>query len=160
MKKYLIISILLPIISFSQFYEKKKYNINKIFKSPKIDGTLNDEVWKNIDIAKDFSQLEPNNGEKEKYHQRTEVKMCYDDKNIYFGVMMYDNAPDSILTELSKRDQGNKNYDEFGVWINPFNDGQIEYNFSVQLQEYKKMLNSFLNGLMTHGMQYGNLQLK
>ncbi|MEJ6749324.1 MAG: protein with DOMON-like ligand-binding domain protein, partial [Flavobacteriales bacterium] len=105
MKKYLIISILLPIISFSQFHEKKKYNINKIFKSPKIDGILNDEVWKNIDIAKDFSQLEPNNGEKEKYHQRTEVKMCYDDKNIYFGVMMYDNAPDSILTELSKRDQ-------------------------------------------------------
>ena len=131
MKKYLIISILLPIISFSQFHEKKKYNINKIFKSPKIDGILNDEVWKNIDIAKDFSQLEPNNGEKEKYHQRTEVKMCYDDKNIYFGVMMYDNAPDSILTELSKRDQTNKNYDEFGVWINPFNDGQIEYNFSV-----------------------------
>ena len=131
MKKYLIISLLLPIISFSQFHEKKKYNINKIFKSPKIDGILNDEVWKNIDIAKDFSQLEPNNGEKEKYHQRTEVKMCYDDKNIYFGVMMYDNAPDSILTELSKRDQGNKNYDEFGIWINPFNDGQIEYNFSI-----------------------------
>lgn len=131
MKKYLIISLLLPIISFSQFHEKKKYNINKIFKSPKIDGILNDEVWKNIDIAKDFSQLEPNNGEKEKYHQRTEVKMCYDDKNIYFGVIMYDNAPDSILTELSKRDQTNKNYDEFGVWINPFNDGQIEYNFSV-----------------------------
>ena len=131
MKKYLIISLLLPIISFSQFHEKKKYNINKIFKSPKIDGILNDEVWKNIDIAKGFSQLEPNNGEKEKYHQRTEVKMCYDDKNIYFGVMMYDNAPDSILTELSKRDQTNKNYDEFGVWINPFNDGQIEYNFSV-----------------------------
>ena len=66
---------------------------------------------------------------KKKHHQRTEVKMCYDDKNIYFGVMMYDNAPDSILTELSKRDEGNKNFDEFGVWINPFNDGQIEYNF-------------------------------
>ena len=44
---------------------------------------------------------------------------------------MYDNAPDSILTELSKRDQENKNYDEFGIWINPFNDGQIEYNFSI-----------------------------
>ena len=66
MKKYLIISLLLPIISFSQFHEKKKYNINKIFKSPKIDGILNDEVWKNIDIAKDFSQLEPNNGLKKR----------------------------------------------------------------------------------------------
>ena len=102
MKKYLIIFLLLPLISFSQFTEKKIYNIKKINKNPKIDGILNDKTWHNLDIAKDFSQLEPNNGEKEKYHQRTEVKMCYDDKNIYFGVMMYDNAPDSILTELSK----------------------------------------------------------
>ena len=146
MKKYLIISLLLPIISFSQFHEKKIYNINKIFKNPKIDGILNDEVWENIDIAKGFSQLEPNNGQKEKHHQRTEVKMCYDDKNIYFGVMMYDNAADSILTELSKRDQADKNYDEFGIWINPFNDGQIEYNFSVTAAGVQKDAKFFPNG--------------
>mgnify|MGYP001197675383 CR=1 FL=1 len=131
MKKYLIIFLLLPLISFSQFTEKKIYNIKKTVKSPQIDGNLKDDIWQNLDIAKGFSQLEPNNGEKEKYHQRTEVKMCYDDRNIYFGVMMHDNAPDSILTELSKRDEQNKNFDQFGVWINPFNDGQIEYNFSV-----------------------------
>ena len=35
-------------------------------------------------------------------------------KNIYFGIMMYDNAPDSILTELSKRDEQNKKFDQFG----------------------------------------------
>jgi hypothetical protein len=146
MKKYLIIFLLLPLISFSQFTEKKTYNINKIDKSPHIDGNLNDNIWQNLDIAKDFSQLEPNNLEKEKYHQRTEVKMCYDDKNIYFGVMMYDNAPDSILTELSKRDEGNKNYDEFGVWINPFNDGQIEYNFSVTAAGVQKDAKFFPDG--------------
>ena len=44
---------------------------------------------------------------------------------------MYDNNPDSILRELSKRDQENKNFDGFGVFLNPFNDGQIEYNFMV-----------------------------
>ena len=109
MKKYLIIFLLLPIVSFSQFNEKKIYTLKKIDKNPNINGILNDEIWKNLEIAKDFTQLEPNNGKKEKYHQRTEVKICYDDKNIYFGVMMYDNAPDSILTELSKRDEGNKN---------------------------------------------------
>ena len=64
-------------------------------------------------------------------HQRTEVKICYDDRNIYFGVMMYDNAPDSILSELSKRDESNKNFDAFGIWLEPFNDAQIEYNFMV-----------------------------
>ena len=72
--------------------------------------------------------------------------MCYDDRNIYFGVMMYDNAPDSILTELSKRDQGNKNYDEFGLWINPFNDGQIEYNFSVTAAGVQKDAKFFASG--------------
>ena len=67
----------------------------------------------------------------ERQHQRTEVKICYDSKNIYFGVMMYDNAPDSILKELSTRDEKMKNADYFGIWINPFNDGQVEYEFCV-----------------------------
>ncbi|MBT6816029.1 MAG: carbohydrate binding family 9 domain-containing protein [Flavobacteriales bacterium] len=146
MKKHLIIFLLLPLISFSQFTEKKIYNIKKIDKNPNIDGILNDKIWGNLDIAKDFSQLEPNNGEKEKHHQRTEVKMCYDDRNIYLGVMMYDNAPDSILTELSRRDQENKNYDEFGIWINPFNDGQIEYNFSVTAAGVQKDAKFFPSG--------------
>ena len=113
MKIKLIIFLLFPIIGLSQFQNKKIYNISRTANPPKIDGDLNDQSWKNLDIAKDFTQLEPNNGEKEKYHQRTEVKICYDDKNLYFGVIMYDNAPDSILTELSKRDEDNKNFDGF-----------------------------------------------
>ena len=75
MKKYLIIFLSLPIISFSQFTEKKIYNINKIDKSPHIDGDLNDEIWQNLDIAKDFSQLEPNNGEKEKLRDSSPLRV-------------------------------------------------------------------------------------
>ena len=45
--------------------------------------------------------------------------------------MMFDSSPDSILRELSKRDEENKNFDGFGIFINPFNDGQIEYKFFV-----------------------------
>ena len=44
---------------------------------------------------------------------------------------MYDSAPDSILRELSKRDEIEKNCDVVGIYINPFNDGQIEYLFAV-----------------------------
>ena len=131
MKTKLIILLLIPFIGVAQFQNKKTYNITRTNSVPNIDGDLNDNTWKSLDIAKNFTQLEPNNGMKERSHQRTEVKICYDDRNIYFGVMMYDNAPDSILTELSKRDEDNKNFDGFGVWINPFNDGQIEYNFFI-----------------------------
>ena len=127
----LFLIILLPLISSGQFNQKKIYNIKKIDKSPKIDGRLNDDVWQDLTKATGFTQISPRNGEKERANQKTEVKMCYDDKNIYFGVKMYDNSPDSILKELSLRDEENKNFDMFSIFINPFNDGQMEYNFAI-----------------------------
>ena len=123
--------LILPQLIFAQFVNKKRYNISKIKSPPKIDGKLNDIAWQDLDVAKEFSQISPNNGKFEREKQKTEVKICYDNENIYFGVMMYDNAPDSILKELSKRDEENKNFDKFGIWINPFNNGQIEYNFTI-----------------------------
>jgi hypothetical protein len=127
----LLFFILLPLIGFGQFSEKKVYNIEKVQNAPKIDGELNDMVWSNLNIANNFSQISPNNGTPERQHQRTEVKICYDSKNIYFGVMMYDNAPDSILTELGIRDKKDVNSDLFGIFIDPFNDGQIEYELAI-----------------------------
>ena len=131
LKHTLFICIFLPLITFGQFSEKKTYTAKKIQTPPKIDGKLNENVWNDLNNAKNFSQIEPKNGKKEREHQRTEVKICYDDKNIYFGVMMYDNAPDSILKELSRRDEENKNFDAFAIFIDPFNDAQMEYNFMI-----------------------------
>ena len=51
--------------------------------------------------------------------------------NLYFAAIMYDNAPDSILKELCKRDDDNKNNDRFTIVIDPFNNTQVEYNFTV-----------------------------
>ncbi len=130
--------MLFPLLIFGQFSAKKVYNIEKVKKPPKIDGDLSDRVWTRLNIANNFSQISPNNGTPERQHQKTEVKICYDSKNIYFGVMMHDNAPDSILRELSKRDESEKNYDLFSIYINPFNDGQIEYNFMVSAAGVQK----------------------
>jgi hypothetical protein len=133
MHKYLFLLIfsLISFLGYSQFADKKVYKIERVQNAPKIDGELNDNVWANLTVAKNFSQISPNNGTPEREHQRTEVKICYDSKNIYFGVMMYDNAPDSILTELARRDRKDGNSDLFGIFIDPFNDGQVEYEFMV-----------------------------
>ena len=127
----IIIFILFPFVSFCQFESKKTYVIHRVFESPVIDGIVNDKVWEEITIANNFTQITPKNGEQERLNQKTEVKICYDSKNIYFAVTMYDNASDSILKELSQRDEDNKNFDAFGIFIDPFNDGQVEYNFMV-----------------------------
>ncbi len=44
---------------------------------------------------------------------------------------MNDPNPDSILTQLTPRDNYNSNNDWFGVFINPFNDGLNDFNFWV-----------------------------
>ena len=129
--KFILPLILFPFLSFSQFTEKKVYNIKKTNIKPKIDGVINDVVWKNINVANNFTQFKPNNGLLERPTHKTEVKICYDDKNIYFGVIAHDNAPDSILKELGKRDDDNKNFDLIGILLDPFNNTQVEYNFIV-----------------------------
>ena len=122
---------MLPLFVFGQFNDKKIYKIVKTDNPPKIDGTLADNAWKKVEVANNFSQISPNNGEPERKGQSTEVKIIYDSKYIYFGIMMYDNAPDSILKELAVRDNKNANADHFGIFIDPFNDGQIEYELMV-----------------------------
>ena len=126
-----ILFFLTPFLSTAQFVEKKIYNIQKTNKKPKIDGVINDIVWKKIDVANNFTQFKPKNGLPERSYQKTEVKICYDNQNLYFAAVMYDNSPDSILKELSKRDDDNKNFDVFGILIDPFNNTQVEYNFII-----------------------------
>ena len=131
MRLFYLLFFLIPILSFSQFSEKKTYNIKKINSKPIIDGELNEFVWNDLSFADNFIQLEPNNGKNERNNLKTEVKIFYDNKNIYFGIMMFDNHPDSILRELSKRDDDNKNFDAFEIYIDPFNNTQVEYNFMI-----------------------------
>ena len=140
--KSILLFILLPFFAISQFSEKKVYEIKKTDIKPKIDGVVNDEVWKNLKSANNFTQFKPNNGFLERPTHKTEVKICYDNQNIYFGLIAYDNAPDSILKELGKRDDDNKNFDLFGIILDPFNNTQVEYNFIISasgVQIDKKM---------------------
>ena len=131
MKPLYILLFLIPFYGTAQFSEKKIYNSIKIYEKPKIDGKLNDKIWDNLPLASNFIQEKPNNGKLERENLKTEVKICYDNQNIYFGIMMYDNSPDSILKELSKRDDDSKNNDRFSIVIDPFNNTQVEYNFTV-----------------------------
>ena len=82
-RNILLLLTLSPLIIFGQFADKKTYNIKRVQNAPKINGKLDDPAWRNLDVAKDFSQISPNNGTPERIHQRTEVKICYDNKNIY-----------------------------------------------------------------------------
>ncbi|MCD4736830.1 MAG: carbohydrate binding family 9 domain-containing protein [Bacteroidales bacterium] len=121
-----IFSVYLPL--FAQDAEKKILVSHKISASPKIDGILNDKIWEDLPAATDFVQLMPYNGRPA--GQPSEVKIGYNDYAFYVGAMLYDSSPDSILKELSVRDEINIS-DYFGVYFDPFNDFQTAYGFFV-----------------------------
>ncbi len=71
---------------------------------PSIDGTLDDALWQAAPAGTDFIQKRPHPGQPSS--QKTEVRIAYDPDAIYVGVRMYDTAPDSIVAQLARRDQG------------------------------------------------------
>lgn len=125
---FLIFGIFFITASYAQD-SLKTLKAARISSAPKIDGLLDDEVWKNVEAVSDFIQNSPNEGGT--VGQKTEVKIIYDNVAIYVGAMMYDSSPDSILHELGNRDDEGLNADKFRFVIDPYNTRQDAYDFGV-----------------------------
>ncbi|MEO8239821.1 MAG: DUF5916 domain-containing protein [Flavobacterium sp.] len=128
MKKILLLSIL--IITIQGYSQKKTLQTQFTTENISIDGKLNEEAWKNAVTASDFVMFTPDNGKPIPDNQKTEIKVLYDNDALYIGAILYDNEPDKILKEISKRDNFGT-ADVFGVFINGFNDGQQNFEFFV-----------------------------
>jgi len=129
--KICLTTFLIAILCFFsvQAQEKKILNISKTAEAPKIDGVLNDAVWQNAEEATGFVQFRPEMGVTLEEHQRTIVKMAYDDNAIYISAYLKD-RPEDIQKQFTRRDNfGNSDF--FGVILNPNNDAQNDTEFFV-----------------------------
>jgi hypothetical protein len=106
----------------------KKLTASRVGQAPKIDAVLDDEAWQQVQAATDFIQRSPNPGRKDT--RSTEVKIVYDDRAIYVGAILHDVAPDSILRQLSKRDNL-ENSDFFAIFLDTYHDKLNGYGFFV-----------------------------
>jgi hypothetical protein len=112
---------------FAQHVKKELYAI-KIHEQLKVDGILNEEIWKSAPKAVDFLERNPTEGKKPQFP--TEVSILYDDYAIYVGAMMYDTAPDSVLHQLGERDES-LNADVFSVIFDTYDKKIDAFGFSV-----------------------------
>ncbi len=94
---------------------------------PVIDGKLNDACWKTGKWASHFTQFVPNEGGKPS--QRTELKILYDNKNIYVAIRAYDTQPDKIQKIAGARDD--MAGDMVGVNFDSYNDDQTGFEFDL-----------------------------
>ena len=101
--------------------------VEKVLNSPAIDGALNDECWKELKIIKDFRQRRPNEGEPST--EKTEVRICRNDKTLFIGVRCFDSQPEKIRAGVMQRDATVKGDDYFFVLIDPFGRSREGYYF-------------------------------
>ena len=92
-------------------------------KAPVIDGKLDDEIWKQATVLRDFYQTSP--GDNIQASKPTEMMIGYDAKFLYFAFHCYD-EPDKVRATVAKRDNI-FNEDNVRVFLDTFNDQRRAY---------------------------------
>ncbi len=125
---YVCLVCLFTVSTFSQ--TKKTLQIKRTETPPVIDGIIDDLAWKDAEEAKDFIQFKPEMGVAEKPHQKSTVKMTYDDEAIYIVAYLHDNPAD-IQIQNTRRDNFGES-DFFGIVFDTNNDSQNAIEFFIQ----------------------------
>ncbi len=112
----------------------KQVRAVRVSSAPRIDGFLNDEQWKLAEPAIDFTQSDPDEGKPAS--EPTEIRVTYDDANLYFGCMFFDAEPDKIVARLTRRDNEIES-DRGSIRLDAFHDNQNCYEFTFNVAGVK-----------------------
>jgi hypothetical protein len=131
--KKLLLALMVALWAIPSFCQdlnpaKKIMQAQRVEAGITIDGIMDEMSWFDATPASGFVQNQPDPGGKPS--QPTEVKILYDNRGLYVGAMMHDVQADSILRELSQRDQL-ANTDWFGIFIDAYRDGINGVSFIV-----------------------------
>lgn len=95
-----------------------------------IDGRLSEAEWASADVATDFIQRDPDEGQPAT--ERTEVRVLYDNDALYVGARLFDGDPDGIAQRLSTRDdQSDSDADWIQIYLDPLFDHLTGVRFTL-----------------------------
>ena len=94
--------------------------------APVLDGRADDAAWAEAQVIDQFLEYEPDNGKATRF--RTEVRVVYDDRNLYVLARMFDPAPDSIVSLLSRRDVRTSS-EQIKLVIDSYHDRKTAFQF-------------------------------
>ncbi len=130
MKNWFFI-LVIGVVTASFGQGRKQLTAIRTLEKVKIDGFLDESVWNSATLATGFKEQSPDNGANISDNYQTEVKVSYTDNAIYFGLLMKDTEPDSILKELGFRDEFGKNTDWIELRLFPYDDAQNKFVFNL-----------------------------
>jgi len=92
-----------------------------------IDGILTEPGWQQTVVSSGFIQYQPRIGEPASFE--TEIRVLYDETQLYIGIRCFDPAPQKITARLTKRDSDLMEDDAIGIGLDTFRDGRTAYYF-------------------------------
>lgn len=101
----------------------------RLNEAPRIDGYLDDEVWKSIEPITQFTQVWPSDGSPAT--EKTEVRIAYDENNLYFAFKFHDKNPELIRAKNLERGGRNDRDDNAYIALDTFMDGRNAYLFEM-----------------------------
>jgi hypothetical protein len=96
--------------------------------APRIDGTLDDDVWGRAQSAGEYVQWDPDNDQPAS--ERTLIQVAYDDQFVYVAIRCFDRTPGQIARGLARRDDS-PSTDTVSVKFDPRHDHQTGYLFTT-----------------------------
>ena len=109
--------------------EPRSLQASRVDRAPKMDGTLNDPLWREAKPITNFLQREPYEGQPPT--ERTEVRVLYTKHAVYFGIACLDSDPKKIVATELRRDVSQHLEDYFEIVIDSAHDRRNAYVFQI-----------------------------
>ena len=96
----------------------------------RLDGTLDEAVYREMEPASDFVQTEPLADVPAT--EKTEIWILFDDDNLYVGARMWESHPERMVVNEMRRDSPNVFQNEqFAIVFDTFHDGRNGVGFAI-----------------------------
>ena len=117
--------------------QEKKITASRIQQAIVIDGTLDEPQWELAKPIRDFFQQEPSNGEPAS--ELTEVRLLYDDQNLYVGIYCFDSEGEKgiVINDIRRDFLRPRDHDGFAILLDTFDDNRNAFFFNANAKGAK-----------------------
>ena len=119
----LILSICTPLAPLVVTAEPVQHRLSahRISENIKVDGNLDEPAWRNVEPIRELLQIQPNQGVP--MTQASEVRILYDEKNLYFGFTFFDAEMEKLVANEMRRDSEGLRSNDYGfLLLDTYND--------------------------------------
>ncbi|SMO45412.1 DUF5916 domain-containing protein [Fodinibius sediminis] len=129
--------VLLLLTQFLPLHAQKvndsyQLHIREINSPITIDGKMDERAWQQAEVATDFHMITPMDTSDATL--RTDVRMAYDDKNLYLIAINFKGESDPNVVESLRRDFNFGNNDNFLLFMDPFDDQTNGFSFGANAE--------------------------